>query len=98
MPTMRLQLNGVHYNIERAGHGAPLLLLHGFTGSAASWQSHSSVFENYFSTYALDLLGHGKSDAPSDPTCYRMEWCVADVAALLDYFEMERVNVLGYSL
>jgi 2-succinyl-6-hydroxy-2,4-cyclohexadiene-1-carboxylate synthase len=95
---MRLQLNGVHYNIERAGQGAPLLLLHGFTGSAAGWQSQISVFENYFSTYALDLLGHGKSDAPSDSTCYRMEWCVADLAALLDYFKIERANVLGYSM
>lgn len=95
---MRLQLNGVHYNIERAGQGAPLVLLHGFTGSAAVWQSHVAVFARYFSTYAPDLLGHGKTDAPSDATCYRMEWCVADLLALLDYFEMERANVLGYSM
>lgn len=95
---MRLQLNGLHYNIERAGQGAPLVLLHGFTGSAAGWQSHVAVFANSCSIYALDLLGHGKTDAPSDATCYGMEWCVADLLALMDYFEMERANVLGYSM
>lgn len=95
---MLVKVNGVQYNIERAGEGAPLLLLHGFTGSAASWQAHIPIFEKHFSTLALDFLGHGKSDAPIDPMRYGMKWCVADLVEILDELEIARTNVLGYSM
>ena len=40
----RAAVNGVYYNVERFSEaGPPLLLLHGFTGSAATWSSFASV-------------------------------------------------------
>ncbi|MBX6341499.1 MAG: 2-succinyl-6-hydroxy-2,4-cyclohexadiene-1-carboxylate synthase, partial [Thermomicrobiaceae bacterium] len=49
-------------------------------------------------TVAVDLLGHGASDAPRDPARYRMERCVADLLALLDALDLPRAAVLGYSM
>ncbi len=95
---MRLLVRDVYYNIARAGEGAPLVLLHGFTGSVASWQSHIPIFANHFSILALDFLGHGKSDAPTEPTRYRIECCVADLVEILDQLEIGRAHVLGYSM
>lgn len=95
---MHLKIHGVTYNIERAGQGDALVLLHGFTGSAENWREHISVFEKQFSVVALDFLGHGKSEAPNAPLRYRMEWCVADLREILDELEIATANLLGYSM
>ena len=51
-----------------------LVLLHGFTGSAASWGRHLETFASYgFHVIALDMLGHGQSDAPQDARRYTIE-------------------------
>lgn len=95
---MHLKIHGVQYNVERAGQGDALVLLHGFTGSAENWRAHISVFEKYFSVVALDFLGHGKSESPSAPLRYRMEWRVADLREILDELEIAAANLLGYSM
>ena len=37
---MHVRINDITYHIELAGAGRPLLLLHGFTGSAEAWGPH----------------------------------------------------------
>ena len=37
-------INGLRFNVEQAGSGPPLVLLHGFTGSAESWGEHLALF------------------------------------------------------
>lgn len=93
----RIRVNGVHLNVEVSGDGPSLLLLHGFTGSSASWTSHLDAWRG-FTTIAVDLLGHGASDAPTDAERYRMERCVGDLVALLDRLSIDRTAVLGYSM
>ena len=65
-----IAVNGVRLNVQRAGEGPPLVLLHGFTGSIATWRSHLDMLAGQFSIVAVDLPGHGASDAP-DPARYR---------------------------
>lgn len=93
-----LTLNYARYHITRAGDGPPLVLLHGFTGSAQSWQSHVPTLSKHFSLIAPDFLGHGKSDAPSDPARYNIENTTADLLALFDQLEISRTHLLGYSM
>jgi 2-succinyl-6-hydroxy-2,4-cyclohexadiene-1-carboxylate synthase len=93
-----LAVNGLHLNIADSGDGPPLVLLHGFTGSASSWKSHILIFEKRFQVFAIDLLGHGGSDAPADPLRYRMERCVEDLVSVFDQLGLGRVNLLGYSM
>jgi dihydroxynaphthoic acid synthetase/2-succinyl-6-hydroxy-2,4-cyclohexadiene-1-carboxylate synthase len=89
---------GVIYRASRAGSGPALLLLHGFTGSASSWDAHLPELASRFDVIAVDLLGHGESDAPGDPERYRAERQVADLVALLDALDIQQAAVLGYSM
>lgn len=93
-----LTLNGTRYHITRAGDGPPLLLLHGFTGSAQSLCSHLKSLEQDFSLIAPDFPGHGSSDAPANAARYSIENCTADLFALLTRLEIPRSHLLGYSM
>lgn len=91
-------INGVHYHVETAGSGEPLLLLHGFSGSGANWAEQSSALVERFRVVTPDLLGHGQTDAPADPARYRMEAAAADVIAICDALELPTIDLLGYSM
>ena len=98
-----MAVNGVSINVEERGarEHPPLVLLHGFTGSAAGWGRHLDVFEQYgFRVLALDMLGHGKSDAPRDPYRYDIRECRADILTLLTEMDVhaEEAVLLGYSM
>ncbi len=80
-----------------SGEGPPLLLLHGFTGSTATWLPFVERWEG-FTCMAVDILGHGHSDRPQDPERYTMERTVDDLLALMDRLKLERTAVLGYSM
>jgi len=61
-----------------------LVLLHGFTGSARSWEGlFDELVMPGMQVIALDMLGHGQSDAPDDPERYTIEHCQADIIATL---------------
>lgn len=93
-----VDVNGVCFNVERAGAGPALVLLHGFTGSSTTWADHVPVFAREFDTVAVDLLGHGASAVPIDPERYRMEHAVADLTGLLDQMNISQAAWLGYSM
>lgn len=82
----------------RVGAGPPLLLLHGFTGSADEWAELTLALAGLREVIAVDLLGHGRSSAPADPMAYTMERCVAALLGLMDALGIARADVLGYSM
>jgi 2-succinyl-6-hydroxy-2,4-cyclohexadiene-1-carboxylate synthase len=94
----RIAVNSIHLNVEQIGSGPPLVLLHGFTGNAANWAPHLDAFSEHFTVYAIDIIGHGESDAPVDLTHYRMERAVDDLSALLDRLDLTSIALLGYSM
>lgn len=101
----RIQINGVHIGIIQHGttaQGAPVLvLLHGFTGSAASWgKLLDDLAILNMRIIALDMLGHGQSDAPDDPQRYGMEYCQSDIISILQALGIKRKEaiLLGYSM
>ncbi len=93
----RVEVNGLHLNIDITGDGFPLLALHGFTGSAMTWQPFAESWPQY-RIMAVELIGHGASDAPADESRYTMARCTADLAALLAALDVERAALLGYSM
>lgn len=92
-----LVVRGVRYEVEERGSGAAVLLLHGFTGSLETWDSHLRALDG-LRAIRLDMLGHGRSEAPADPARYRMEEVVEDLAAIFDALAVERAAVVGYSM
>jgi 2-succinyl-6-hydroxy-2,4-cyclohexadiene-1-carboxylate synthase len=68
-----------------------LLLLHGFTGSGASWAAHLPELQRRFEVLAIDLPGHG-----ANPEAASVEATADDLARRVG--GDRRVHVLGYSL
>lgn len=85
-------------NVLTTGAGPPLLLLHGFTGSARSWLDCLEVWAQDHRVIAPDLLGHGGSDAPTDPAAYALERQAAELAELLELLEATPASIVGYSM
>ncbi len=101
----RIEVNGVQIGIIECGTtalNAPILvLLHGFTGSATSWGTLlNDLATSGMHIIALDLLGHGQSDAPRDPQRYRIEHCQADIIGVLQTLGIKQGEavLLGYSM
>ena len=95
-------VNGVDYFVAVAGEGEPLVLLHGFTGSSASWKAQTAVLSRHFRTITIDLLGHGRTTSPTNPARYQMEQAAADIIAILERQKAEggrqKFHLLGYSM
>ena len=93
-----VEVDGVKYRVERRGSGGPLVLLHGFTGNLSIWEPRFAKYDERFETIAVDQLGHGETDSPSDPDRYRAERAVSDLIVLLDWFGIRKPIWLGYSM
>jgi 2-succinyl-6-hydroxy-2,4-cyclohexadiene-1-carboxylate synthase len=93
-----LTLNGLDYHIDVQGNGPALMLLHGFTGSAANWTRHVETFARECTCIAVDLPGHGATASPADPSRYALERAVDDLAALCAHLGIARATWLGYSM
>lgn len=93
-----LRADGVAYRVTRGGDGPAVVLLHGFTGSAASWGPWRDDLARSRDVISVDLLGHGGSDAPSDPNRYAAIRQVNDLADLLDQLGIRSAAVVGYSM
>jgi len=85
-------------NVFTVGKGRPLLLLHGFTGSARSWGGHIATWSQNRRVIAPALLGHAGSDAPTDPSRYALDRQAGDLAELLRLLDAVPAVVIGYSM
>lgn len=95
---MKIQVNGITFHVKTYGYGQPLLLLHGFSGSHHSFDAFIPQWSQHFHVIAIDLIGHGDSEAPADPARYTIEHAVKDLIAVLDLLKLKEVALLGYSM
>ena len=93
-----VSVDGLRYGIAEIGAGEPLILLHGFTGSAAAWREPAAFFAAHYRVMAIDLPGHGRSDAPPAIDRYRMERVAADLVQVLASVDAQTAHWLGYSM
>jgi pimeloyl-ACP methyl ester carboxylesterase len=84
------------------GRGDPIVLVHGFASSIAtnwigpSWST--TLLDAGRRVIAIDNRGHGASEKPTDPDRYRSPLMAEDVAELLEHLDVERVDIMGYSM
>ena len=90
--------DGFFLNVERMGSGPPLVLLHGFTGSAMSWGPLAEMLAARFSLLAVDIVGHGDSSKPDDPERYSIDHAARDAVAAMLALGFRRSSWLGYSM
>jgi pimeloyl-ACP methyl ester carboxylesterase len=90
-------VEGHRLRVRVRGEGPPLLLLHGFAGSAAGWEAASLLLAKRHSVYATDLLGFGLSDKPA-----RADHSLAGhgrrVVGLLAALGLRGATVAGHSM
>ncbi|MGB8397858.1 alpha/beta fold hydrolase [Bradyrhizobium sp.] len=84
------------------GEGDPIVLVHGFASSKnVNWVYPAWVSElkkDGRRVIALDNRGHGDSVKLYDASQYDIAMMANDVLALLDHLDLERADVMGYSL
>src|SRR4051812_30554467 len=84
------------------GEGEPIILVHGFASSKnVNWVYPTWVSELKKAgrrVIALDNRGHGDSGKLYDPEQYEIAIMAGDIVALMDHLELERADVMGYSL
>ncbi len=85
----------IHYMVE--GRGTPVVLIHGFSGSAqGNWFSNGVAAElvKNHRVIAIDVRGHGLSDKPHEASGYG-EHVWRDVLEMMDHLAIDRAHVHG---
>ena len=90
--------DGAELFFEQQGDGAPLLLLHGLTGTSGDFVHLFALdrLAHDFCWLSPDARGHGRSNNPSG--AFSFARCARDVLALLDALHIDKVRALGISL
>ncbi len=94
--------NGVEIAYLHEGEGAPIVLVHGFASTKeVNWVNPgwvSTLTRAGHRVIALDNRGHGASAKLYEPAAYHSAVMADDVRALLDHLDIERADVMGYSM
>src|SRR5438270_1373880 len=90
------EIDGQQIHYSRAGTGRPLVLLHGLLGGSFCWRRNMEAFSRQHTVFAVDLPGHGESDAPRHLDC-SMATQADRVAALLEQLGLQEVDIVGCS-
>ena len=92
----RAAVNGIELYYETHGTGRPLVLLHGGLGSGEMFGPILPALSDHHQVVTVDLQAHGRTadiDRPFD-----LGSMADDIGALIDHLELERPDVVGYSL
>ena len=103
MPTLQIPGSGGAINVvdlreesaEPSG-AAPVVFVHGMVGHTGFWNSALAASADRRRSVALDLRGHGNSDAPRDGD-YSIEACATDVLAVMDALSLSSIVLVGHS-
>jgi pimeloyl-ACP methyl ester carboxylesterase len=89
-------VNGIRLHYERTGSGPDVVVVHGLGANLAFWYlCIAPSLAGNFSVLAYDLRGHGRSDMPLSGYD-RLTMC-ADLAALVDQFNIPHFHLIGHS-
>lgn len=88
------ELPGLRLHVVEAGDGEPVLLLHGFPQHWWEWRQVIPDLSEHYRVICPDLRGAGWTEAP--PSGYTRDQLLADVVALLDALDLDRVRLVAH--
>jgi pimeloyl-ACP methyl ester carboxylesterase len=88
--------DGVQLSWLEAGSGQSLLMLPGWSQSAALFRDQFEGLSDQFHCLALDYRGHGESEKTDHG--YRISRFAQDVQELLEHLQLGQVTLLGHSM
>jgi pimeloyl-ACP methyl ester carboxylesterase len=77
--------------------GLPVVFVHSYAGSGAHWAAQLAHLRPTRRAVALDLRGHGRSEAPAAGD-YAVESLAADIAVVVDALGLGRFVLVGHSM
>jgi len=88
--------SGLTLSALEGGSGHPLIMIPGWSQSAAEWQENAEALTNERRVIALDMRGHGESDKPKYG--YRVFRLAKDLSEVLDKLDISSADLLGHSM
>lgn len=77
-----------------AGHGKPVILLHGFPETWYCWRHQIPLLSEHYHVIAPDLRGYGRTDKPAGG--YDKRTMARDIYALLQRFGYSNAFIVGH--
>jgi non-heme chloroperoxidase len=88
--------DGVTLRYLEAGSGAPLVMVPGWSQTAAQFKHQLEGLGDRYRVMALDMRGHGESEKPTHG--YRISRFAKDLHDALTALDLTQVNLLAHSL
>ena len=95
LPRQIITLHGHQIAYVQRGSGPVLLLIHGMAGSLDTWRAVIDPLSAHATVLAVDLPGHGDSEAGGDYSLGSLATGLRDVITALGH---DRVTLVGHSL
>jgi pimeloyl-ACP methyl ester carboxylesterase len=89
-----LEANHLKQHYVEAGHGPPVLLLHGFPETWFAWRKQIPALAEHFRLIVPDLRGYGDTDKPTGG--YDKRSMAADIRALMERLGIARAVIIGH--
>jgi pimeloyl-ACP methyl ester carboxylesterase len=96
MPYCHVQDTRIYYEIE--GSGQPMVLVHGAAQDSMSWRFAVPYLSKKFTTVAVDLPGHGKSERYPQGIVKRTEIYAGYLNAVIDELKLGKAVLAGHSM
>src|SRR6266576_1181932 len=93
---MHLTRGGVKLAYEASGTGPPMVFVHGWCCDRSHFAPQMAHFSRTHRCIALDLRGHGESDAPEQE--YSIAGFADDIAWACDQLAVEKPVIVGHSM
>jgi 3-oxoadipate enol-lactonase len=90
------KINGININYQVEGQGEPLVLIMGLGAPLSSWKYNLPFLKKHFQVVYFDNRGTGKTDKPHGP--YTIKMMADDTIGLMDYLNIKKANMLGFSM
>src|SRR2546422_4827883 len=90
------EVNGIKLHYLTAGHGTPLILLHGYAETSRMWKPIIPVLAGRFTVIAPDLPGIGDSEIPADGL--DMKSAAIRIHALVRSLGIQKAEVVGHDI
>ncbi|HEU4370923.1 MAG TPA: alpha/beta hydrolase [Methylomirabilota bacterium] len=95
--TLGLRGRRFHYTEWGRPTAPPVVLLHGITGHARTWDDEAALLAERFRVLALDQRGHGDSD-PAPDADYADAALLGDLEAFVEALDLRRLAIVALSL
>jgi haloacetate dehalogenase len=94
-----IPVSGTTIHVRVAGSGPPLVLVHGFPQTGATWHRVAPALSEQFTVVVPDLRGYGKSGFPPDGenhAGHSKRAMAQDIVEVMAALGFERFNVAGH--